>query len=327
MKTDIKKALITGVTGQDGSYLAEFLLSQGYEVIGMFRRQSTDSFGRIAHIKDKIKLACGDLTDMSSLLEIIRDARPDEIYHLAAQSFVPTSWEQPILTGDVTGLGTTRILEAIRKVNPKIKFYNAASSEMFGKVKESPQNENTPFYPRSPYGVSKVYGFYITKNYRESYGMFAVNGILFNHESPRRGPQFATRKISLAVARIKAGLQKELQMGNLDAKRDWGYAPDYVEAMYLMMQQKEPEDFVIATGESHSVREFCESAFAHAGLDYKGHVKTDQGLIRPAEVDVLVGDASKAHKLLGWKPKVRFKELAKIMVDADLALVKSAHTQ
>ncbi|MBI2139366.1 GDP-mannose 4,6-dehydratase [Candidatus Woesearchaeota archaeon] len=320
-----KKALITGITGQDGSYLAELLLKKGYQVFGMFRRSSNDPFDRIRNILGKIQVMGGDLTDQASMLEIIKKVHPDEVYNLAAQSFVPTSWEQPILTGEVTALGVTRILEAIRHVDPKIKFYNAASSEMFGKVTQTPQNESTPFYPRSPYGVSKVYGFYITKNYRESYGMFAVNGILFNHESPRRGLQFVTRKISHGVACIKLGLQKELLLGNLDAKRDWGYAPEYTEAMHLMMQHKHPEDFVIATGEMHSVREFCEAAFTHAGLDYRDYVKTDPLFLRPAEVDLLVGDISKAKKLLGWQPKVKCRELAELMVDADLALMKGAH--
>ena len=319
----MKKALITGITGQDGSYLAEFLLEKGYEVYGMYRRTSGNPFERISHIKDKIKLVCADLTDQNSLHELIKEIQPDEVYHLAAQSFVPTSWKQPILTGDVTALGTTRLLEAIRHVNPKIKFYQASSSEMFGKVRETPQKEDTPFNPRSPYGASKVYAHWITKNYRESYDMFAVSGILFNHESPRRGHQFVTRKVTESVAKIKLGLQKELVLGNLDAKRDWGHALDYVEAMYLMMQHDTPEDFVIATGETHSIQELCEVAFNHVGLNWKDYVKTDEKFIRPAEVDLLVGDASKAKKLLKWEPKIRFKELIELMVDEDMKALKS----
>lgn len=317
----MKKALITGITGQDGSYLAEFLLQKGYKVYGIYRRSSVETFERISHIKDKITLVSADLTDQASLNEVIRDIKPDEIYNLAAQSFVPASWQQPTLTADVTGLGALRVLEAVRHVNPKIKVYQASSSEMFGKVHESPQNEETPFYPRSPYGVSKVFAFWCAKNYRESYDMFCSNGILFNHESPRRGFQFVTRKISHAVARIKKGLQKELLLGNLDAKRDWGYALDYVESMWLMLQHKKPDDFVIATGETHSVREFCEVAFNHVGLNYKDYVKTDKKFLRPAEVDLLVGDASKAKKELGWEPKIKFEELVKLMVDADLEML------
>ena len=312
------KALITGITGQDGSYLAEFLLNKGYEVFGLYRRASTESFQRLTHIKDKIKLVCGDITDQSSINNLMRDIKPDEVYNLAAQSFVPESWTQPILTGDVTGLGALRILEAIRHINPKIKFYQASSSEMFGKVQESPQTEKTPFYPRSPYGVAKVYAYWITKNYRESYGMFCCNGILFNHESPKRGKQFVTRKVTDSVAKIKLGLQKELALGNLESKRDWGFAGDYVEVMWLMMQYKEPEDFVIATGESHSIRELCEVAFSRVGLDYKNYVKKDPKFYRPAEVDILIGDASKARKLLKWEPKIKFKELIEMMVDSDL---------
>jgi GDPmannose 4,6-dehydratase len=312
------KALITGITGQDGSYLAEFLLKKGYEVYGMYRRSSVETFGRIDHIKDKINLICADLTDQSSLNEAIKKINPDEVYNLAAQSFVPVSWTQPLLTSDITALGVTRLLEAIRHINPKIKFYQASSSEMFGKVQETPQTEKTPFYPRSPYGVSKVYSFWITKNYRESYDMFCCNGILFNHESPRRGKQFVTRKITDSVVKIKLGLQKDLGLGNLDSKRDWGYAGDYVEAMWLMMQQDKPDDFVIATGETHSVREFCEIAFKRVGLNYEDYVKKDPKFFRPAEVDLLVGDCSKAKEELKWEPKIKFKELIEMMVDADL---------
>jgi len=313
-----KKALITGITGQDGSYLAEFLLDKGYDVYGLIRRSSVEKFERIEHIRNKVNLVQGDLADQNSLISALREVNPDEVYNLAAQSFVPTSWNQPILTGDLTALGVTRILEAIRVINPKIKFYQASSSEMFGKVRETPQTEKTPFYPRSPYGVAKVYGHYITVNYRESYGIFACSGILFNHESPKRGLEFVTRKVTDAVAKIKLGLATELRMGNLDAKRDWGFAGDFVEAMYLMLQQEKADDFVISTGETHSVRELCEIAFAHVGLNYKDYVKIDSKFIRPAEVDLLVGDSSKAHKILGWKPKVKFAELVKIMVDADL---------
>ena len=313
-----KKALITGITGQDGSYLAEFLLDKGYDVYGLIRRSSVEKFERIEHIRNKVNLVQGDLADQNSLISALREVNPDEVYNLAAQSFVPTSWNQPILTGDLTALGVTRILEAIRVINPKIKFYQASSSEMFGKVRETPQTEKTPFYPRSPYGVAKVYGHYITVNYRESYGIFACSGILFNHESPKRGLEFVTRKVTDAVAKIKLGLATELRMGNLDAKRDWGFAGDFVDAMYLMLQQEKADDFVISTGETHSVRELCEIAFAHVGLNYKDYVKIDSKFIRPAEVDLLVGDSSKAHKILGWKPKVKFAELVKIMVDADL---------
>ncbi len=313
-----KRALITGVTGQDGSYLAEFLLSQGYEVIGMIRRTSTVNFDRIYHIQDKITLVQGDLLDQSSLMDIIAEYEPDEVYNLAAQSFVPTSWKQPVLTGEFTALGVTRLLEAIRLVKPDIRFYQASSSEMFGKVREVPQNEKTPFYPRSPYGVAKVYGHWITVNYRESYGIYAVSGILFNHESPRRGLEFVTRKVTYGAAKIKLGLTNELRLGNLEARRDWGYAPDYVRAMWMMLQQDEPEDYVIATGETHSVRELCEIAFGYLGLDYRDYVVQDPRYFRPAEVDLLVGDASKAHQKLGWRPTVSFEELVKIMVDADL---------
>ncbi len=312
------RALITGVTGQDGSYLAEFLLEQGYEVIGMVRRTSTVNFDRIYHIQDKITIVQGDLLDQSSMMDIMAEYEPDEVYNLAAQSFVPTSWKQPVLTGEFTALGVTRILEAIRLVKPDAKFYQASSSEMFGKVREVPQNEHTPFYPRSPYGVAKVYGHWITVNYRESYGIFAVSGILFNHESPRRGLEFVTHKVTYGAARIKLGLADELRLGNLEARRDWGYAPDYVRAMWLMLQQDEPEDYVIATGETHSVRELCEIAFGYLGLDYRDYVVQDPRYYRPAEVDLLVGDASKAHKKLGWKPTVSFEELIKIMVDADM---------
>lgn len=315
----MKRALITGITGQDGSYLAEFLLSKNYEVFGLTRRTSTVNNERIKHIQDKITLVQGDLIDQNSLAVALQDAKPEEVYNLAAQSFVPTSWNQPVLTGEVTALGVVRMLEAIRMVNPKIKFYQASSSEMFGKVVDTPQTEKTRFYPRSPYGVAKVYGHYITVNYRESYNIFACSGILFNHESPRRGLEFVTKKITHTVARIALGLEKELHLGNLDSKRDWGYAGDYVEAMWLMLQQKEPDDFVIATGENHSVREFTELAFKFAGIkNWEKHLVNDRKYYRPAEVDFLIGDASKARKTLGWKPKVTFPELVKIMVDEDL---------
>jgi GDPmannose 4,6-dehydratase len=313
-----KRALITGITGQDGSYLAELLLEKGYEVHGMVRRSSTENFERIAHLVDRIGLVQADLLDPTSLVEALEETRPTELYNLGAQSFVPTSWKQPVLTAEFTAVGVTRMLEAIRRVDPDIRFYQASSSEMFGKVREVPQNEQTPFYPRSPYGVAKVYGHFITVNYRESYGLFAVSGILFNHESPRRGLEFVTRKISDGVARIKLGLADELRLGNLDAKRDWGYAGDYVEAMWMMLQANEPEDYVIATGEEHSVQDFAEIAFAHAGLDSKQYVKTDPEFLRPAEVDHLVGDATKARQQLGWQSRVSFKELAELMVDADL---------
>jgi len=312
------RALITGITGQDGSYLADFLLEKGYEVYGVVRRASTENFERITHLKGKVKLLQADLLDQLSLIQTIREAHPDEVYNLAAQSFVPTSWVQPLLTGEFTALGVTRMLEAIRSVDEGIKFYQASSSEMFGKVREEPQSETTPFYPRSPYGVSKVYGHFITVNYRESYNLFAVSGILFNHESPRRGFEFVTRKISDCVARIKLGLARELRLGNIDAERDWGYAGDYVRAMWLMLQQKEPEDYVIGTGQTHSVREFCRLAFAHVGLDWEEFVKVDKRFIRPAEVDHLRADPSKARKKLGWEPLVSFEELVKMMVDADL---------
>ena len=315
-------ALITGITGQDGSYLAELLLEKGYKVFGMVRRSSTEKFDRISHLRDKIHLRQADLLDQLSMIRLIEDCQPDEIYNLAAQSFVPTSWEQPMLTGEFNALGVTKLLEAIRLVNKKIRFYQASSSEMFGKVKEVPQNEKTPFYPRSPYGVAKVYAHWITVNYRESYGMFAVSGVLFNHESPRRGLEFVSRKITDGVARIKLGLAKKLFLGNLDAKRDWGYAGDYVKAMCLMLQQKEPEDFVIATGKNHSVRELAQIAFERAGLDYKKFVEVDPRFVRPAEVDVLLGDSSYALKELGWRPEVSFEELIKMMVDADLERCK-----
>jgi len=321
-----KTALILGITGQDGSYLAEFLLSKGYKVYGIIRRSSVEKFERIGHLMDKITLLQGDLLDQYSLIEAVKAANPDEVYNLAAQSFVPTSWNQPVLTGEFTALGVTRILEAVRQVNPKIKFYQASSSEMFGKVRETPQNELTPFYPRSPYGVAKVYAHHITINYRESYDMFAVSGILFNHESPRRGLEFVTRKVSDAVARIKLGKQKKLLMGNLDSKRDWGFAGDYVEAMWLMLQQEKAEDYVVGTGKAHSVKEFVEAAFSHVGLNYKDFVKQDPRFMRPADVDVLVADASKAKRILGWKPKVEFKELVAMMVDADLERVKNNGT-
>lgn len=317
-------ALITGITGQDGSYLAEFLLDKGYRVVGMTRRTSTATDERIAHIADRIEFVAGDLADQSSLVSAIRQAQPDEVYHLAAQSFVPTSWNQPVLTGDLTGLGVTRMLEAVRQVDPSIRFYQASSSEMFGKVRETPQSERTPFYPRSPYGVAKVYGHHLTVNYRESYGLYAVSGILFNHESPRRGAEFVSRKITLAVARIKAGLQSELRMGNLDAERDWGFAGDYVDAMWRMLQQDEPQDFVIGTGITHSVRELVHIAFARAGLRYQDHVIIDPALYRPAEVDQLRADASQAREALGWSPSVSFTDLIEMMVDADLRRVAPA---
>ncbi len=313
-----KKALITGITGQDGSYLSELLLEKGYEVYGMVRRASVERFDRIAHLQERINLVQGDLTDQSSLDEAVKTIQPDEIYNLAAQSFVPTSWNQPTLTGEVTGIGTTRLLEAVRKIKPDARFYQASSSEMFGMVREVPQTELTPFHPRSPYGVAKVYGHFITVNYRESYGIFACSGILFNHESPRRGLEFVTRKITSHVAKIKLGLANELRLGNMDAKRDWGYAGDYVEAMWMMLQQDEPDDYVVAMGETHSVQEFVELAFGHAGLDWKKYVVIDPKFMRPAEVDLLVGDPGKAKEKLGWKPKVSFPELVKMMVDSDI---------
>ncbi len=311
-------AMVTGVTGQDGSYLAELLLQQGYTVVGMVRRTSTINFDRIRHIQQDIKIVQGDLLDQMSLISILQEHRPDEVYNLAAQSFVPTSFTQPVLTGEFTALGVTRLLDAIRIVNPSIRFYQASSSEMFGKVREVPQTENTAFFPRSPYGVAKVYGHWITVNYRESYGIYACSGILFNHESPRRGLEFVTHKITSAAAQIKLGLGKELRLGNLDARRDWGYAPDYVRAMWLMLQQEKPDDFVIATGETHSVRDFLEESFGHLDLDWREFVVQDESLYRPAEVDLLVGDASKAGRELGWEPTVSFAELARLMVDDDL---------
>ncbi len=311
-------ALITGINGQDGSYLAELLLKKGYQVVGMVRRSSTVTFERIEHIQDDILIAQGDLHDQSSLVALIEEHKPDEVYNLAAQSFVPTSWSQPLLTGEVTGLGVARLLEAIRLVNPKIHFYQASSSEMFGKVLEVPQKESTPFYPRSPYGVAKVYGHWITVNYRESFDMFATSGILFNHESPRRGLEFVTRKISSTAAKIKLGQTKELRLGNLESQRDWGFAGDYVEAMWLMLQHREPDNFVIGTGETHSVREFCEVAFGCVGLNYQDYVVQDPRFYRPAEVDLLISDPSKAKEVLGWHTKVSFKGLVEMMVEADL---------
>ncbi len=317
-----KRALITGITGQDGSYLAEFLLQRDYEVIGMVRRSSTVNFERIAHIQDDVQLAPGDLLDEVSMIEILRSYRPAEVYNLAAQSFVQTSFGQPVLTGETTALGVTRLLDAIRLVDPEIRFYQASSSEMFGKVHEVPQTETTPFHPRSPYGVAKVYGHWITLNYRESYGLHGTSGILFNHESPRRGLEFVTRKISHGVAQIKLGRQKELRLGNLDAQRDWGFAGDYVDAMWRMLQQDEPDDFVICTGETHSVREFCEVAFGHVDLDWQDHVTIDPAFMRPAEVDLLVGDAGKAQTHLGWKASTSFGDLVRMMVDADMDLLE-----
>ncbi len=313
-----KKALITGITGQDGSYLAELLLSKGYEVHGMTRRTSTMNFERIKKIEDQITLHPGDLLDQHSLTSMIKEIQPDEVYNLAAQSFVETSWKQPVLTGEFTALGVTKMLEAVRLVNPEIKFYQASSSEMFGKVRETPQNELTPFYPRSPYGVAKAYGHWITVNYRESYNMFAVSGILFNHESERRGLEFVTRKITHAVARIKLGKQDHVELGNLDSKRDWGYAPDYVQAMWMMLQQDKAEDFVVGTGHTWSVQQFCEIAFGVVGLDWRQYVRTNEKFMRPAEVDLLVADPSKANTILGWKPSTSFEQMIEIMVKADL---------
>lgn len=313
-----KRALITGITGQDGSYLAEFLLSQGYEVFGMIRRSSTVNFERIAHIQNEVSLVAGDLLDEVSMIHVLQECRPQEVYNLAAQSFVQTSWLQPVFTGETTALGVTRLLDAIRIVDPEIRFYQASSSEMFGKVTQVPQNENTPFYPRSPYGVAKVYGHWITVNYRESHNMHAISGILFNHESPRRGLEFVTRKISNGVARIKLGLDDKLMLGNLEAQRDWGFAGDYVRAMWLMLQHDTAEDFVIATGETHSVKEFCEVAFSVVGLDWQKYVVVSQAFMRPAEVDFLVGDASKAEKELGWRAECGFSELVEMMVHHDL---------
>ena len=317
-----KTALITGVTGQDGSYLAELLLSKGYRVVGMTRRSSTNSMDRIEHLLDRIELVQGDVLDQASLIAALQSAEPDEVYNLAAMSFVPTSWNQPVLTGEFTALGVTRMLEAIRQVDSKIRFYQASSSEMFGKVREIPQNELTPFHPRSPYGVAKTYGHFLTVNYRESFGLFAVSGILFNHESPRRGLEFVTRKVSDGVARIALGMATELRMGNLDAKRDWGYAGDYVPAMWAMLQQEQPSDYVVATGIAHSVRELCQIAFERIGADYEKHVVIDQRLYRPAEVDHLLGNPAKARAELGWEPRVSFEELVRMMVDADIARLK-----
>ena len=317
-----KKALITGITGQDGSYLAEFLLDKGYDVYGMVRRSSTEKFDRIEHIKDRVTIQQADLLDQYSIIKLLDEVQPEEIYNLAAMSFVPTSWNQPVLTAEFTAIGVTRMLEAIRAVNPKIKFYQASSSEMFGKVLEIPQTEKTPFHPRSPYGVAKVYGHWITVNYRESYDLFGVSGILFNHESPRRGLEFVTRKVTNQAAKIKLGMAKEVRMGNLDSKRDWGYAGDYVKAMWMMLQQPLAEDFVVATGETHSVQELMETAFSYLDLDYRDFVVLDQRFIRPAEVDLLIGDSSKARKILGWQPEVNFEALVKMMVDADLESLK-----
>jgi GDPmannose 4,6-dehydratase len=320
-----KTALITGITGQDGSYLAEFLLEQGYKVVGMVRRSSTLTFGRIEHIQDQITLVHGDLLDQTSLIDIMAEHRPDEIYNLAAQSFVPVSWAQPVLTGEFTALGVTRMLEAMRNAAPEARFYQASSSEMFGKVREVPQNEDTPFYPRSPYGVAKVYGHWITVNYRESYGLFACSGILFNHESPRRGLEFVTRKVTDGVARIKLGLAHDLHLGNLEARRDWGYAGDYVKAMWLMLQQDEPGDYVVGTGETHAVRELCQVAFGHLDLDWEKYVVEDAEFYRPAEVDLLVSDPRRARETLGWAPEVSFEALIQTMVEADLAHLKRVH--
>ncbi len=314
--------MITGVTGQDGSYLAELLLDKGYQVAGMVRRSSTVSFERIAHLTDQVEFVSGDLLDQLSMVEALRSFEPEEVYNLAAQSFVQTSFGQPVLTGETTALGVTRLLDAVRLVDPSIRYYQASSSEMFGKVAEVPQTETTPFHPRSPYGVAKVYGHWITVNYRESYGLHASSGMLFNHESPRRGLEFVTRKISHGAARIALGRASELRLGNLDAKRDWGFAGDYVEAMWRMLQQDEPGDFVVCTGETHSVREFCQTAFGHLGLDWEAHVVVDEKFIRPAEVDLLVGDASRAAKVLGWSPTVDFEGLVTMMVDADMALLE-----
>ena len=322
--TTRRRALVTGITGQDGSYLAELLLAQGYDVVGVVRRASTETVERIAHLLDRVTLVQADLLDEFSLVSALRESEPSEVYNLAAQSFVPTSFRQPVLTAEFTAVGVTRLLEAIRVVDPTIRFYQASSSEMFGRVRESPQNERTPFHPRSPYGVAKAYAHHITINYRESYGLFAVSGILFNHESPRRGLEFVTRKISHGVARIKHGLADELRLGNLDARRDWGFAADYVEAMWLMLQETEPTDYVVGTGVDHSVRDFVEAAFRHAGLEPDDHVVTDPNLVRPAEVDHLLADPSLARSRLGWKPKTSFEELVAMMVDADIARLSAA---
>jgi GDPmannose 4,6-dehydratase len=320
-----KRAIITGITGQDGSYLAELLLEKGYEVIGVVRRSSSPNLWRIEHLLDRVTLRPADLLDQLSLMRIVQDVRPHEFYNLAAMSFVPASWDQPLLTGDYNSQGVTRVLEAIRQVDTSVRIYQASSSEMYGRVREVPQTELTPFYPRSPYGVSKVFAHYITVNYRESYSLFAVSGILFNHESPRRGLEFVTRKVTDGVARIKLGLADHLSLGNLDAHRDWGFAGDYVRAMWTMLQQEQPDDYVIATGQSHSVRQLVETAFAHVGLDWQQHVRVDPTLLRPAEVDHLVGDASKARNVLGWKPSVTFEQLVQMMVDADLARHRERH--
>ncbi len=318
----MKTALITGITGQDGSYLAELLLAKGYRVVGMQRRTSTETVGRISHLLDRIDLVQGDLLDQLSLIDLFQRFQPDEVYNLAAQSFVPTSWQQPVLTGEFTAIGVTRILEALRLIKPDARFYQASSSEMFGKVQAVPQDESTPFYPRSPYGISKLYGHWITINYRESYDLFACSGILFNHESPRRGLEFVTRKVTHGAARIKLGLTDTLALGNLDAQRDWGYAPDYVYAMWLMLQQDQPNDFVVASGRTHTVQKLCELAFAAADLNWKDHVTLDKRFLRPAEVDLLVGDASTARSQLGWEPSVSFEEMVEIMVDADIKLLR-----
>jgi len=322
----VPKALITGITGQDGSYLAEFLLGQGYDVVGMVRRTSTLNFHRIAHIQDSIELVSGDMLDQISLIHILEEHRPDEVYNLAAQSFVQTSWLQPVFTGEATALGVTRLLDAIRLVDPGIRFYQASSSEMFGKVREVPQGEETPFHPRSPYGVAKVYGHWITVNYRESYDMHCTSGILFNHESPRRGLEFVTRKITHHVAQIKLGMTDELRLGNLDSRRDWGFAGDYVKAMWMMLQREEPSDYVIATGETHSVQDFLDEAFGYVDLDWRKYVVQDPRFMRPAEVDLLVGDPSKAGKVLGWEPTVSFRELVRLMVDADMQMLRDGET-
>jgi GDPmannose 4,6-dehydratase len=325
--TDARRALITGITGQDGSYLADFLLDHGYEVHGMVRRSSTETFDRLTHIRDRITLHTGDLLDQRSLGDVLRACEPHEIYNLAAMSFVAASWNQPVLTAEFSGTGVTRMLEAMREAAPEARFYQASSSEMFGKVRSVPQNEETPFYPRSPYGVAKAYGHFITVNYRESYGLFACSGILFNHESPRRGLEFVTRKVTHGAASIKLDRQQELALGNLDAERDWGYAKDYVEAMWMMLQEDEPDDYVIATGEAHSVRELVEVAFDHVDLDPSRYVKTDPAYFRPADVDHLIGDAAKARDKLGWKPRTSFDELVRLMVDSDLALVSEGSPQ
>jgi len=316
-------ALITGLTGQDGAHLAEFLLGKGYRVVGMVRRSSTVNFQRIEHIQDQIELVPGDLLDQMSMVDALRDYQPEEVYNLAAQSFVPTSWRQPVFTGEATALGVTRILEAIRITDPSIRFYQASSSEMFGKVRETPQNENTPFYPRSPYGVAKVYGHWITVNYRESYDLFACSGILFNHEGPRRGLEFLPRKVSYGVAKIALGLAEDLHLGNLDSRRDWGYAGDYVRAMWMMLQQHHADDYVVGTGETHSVRELCQAAFSHVGLDWQEFVVVDPKFYRPAEVDLLISDPTKARRVLGWEPEVAFRSLVEMMVDADLELLQA----